>query len=78
MELPQGIDRDTVASVADEHGTPTYVTSATTVRDRFDSLRDAFPGARIQYAAKANTNPRILALLRESGAALDTVSVGEV
>lgn len=78
MELPQGIDRDTVASVADEHGTPTYVTSATTVRDRFDSLRDAFPGTRIQYAAKANTNPRILALLRESGAALDTVSVGEV
>ncbi|MCX2817755.1 diaminopimelate decarboxylase [Haladaptatus sp. F3-133] len=78
MELPQGIDRDTVASVADEHGTPTYVTSATTVRDRFDSLRDAFPGARIQYAAKANTNPRILALLRERGAALDTVSVGEV
>jgi len=77
MELPQDIDRDTLADVADEHGTPTYVTSAATVRDRFGALRDAFPDARIQYAAKANTNPRILRLLRERGAALDTVSLGE-
>lgn len=78
MELPEDIDDDTVADVADRHGTPTYVTSAATVRDRFDRLRDAFPDARIQYAAKANTNPRILGLLREQGAALDTVSLGEV
>ncbi len=78
MELPEDIDDDTVADVADRHGTPTYVTSAATVRDRFDRLRDAFPDARIQYAAKANTNPRILRLLRERGAALDTVSLGEV
>ena len=78
MELPEGTDAETVAEVADEHGTPTYVTSAETVRDRFDTLRDAFPEARIQYAAKANTNPRLLSLLRESGTALDTVSLGEV
>jgi diaminopimelate decarboxylase len=78
MRLPDGIDHDTLVGVADEHGTPTYVTSAATVRDRFDALRDAFPDARIQYAAKANTNPRILGLLREQGAALDTVSLGEV
>jgi len=78
MKLPEGIDPRTVKEVADEHGTPTYVTSAETVRARFDALRDAFPGARIQYAAKANTNPRVLRLLRERGAALDTVSLGEV
>ena len=78
MELPEGIDRDVLSRVADEQGTPTYVTSAATVRDRFDSLRDVFPDARVQYAAKANTNPRILRVLRERGAALDTVSLGEV
>lgn len=78
MELPEGIDRDVLSRVAEEQGTPTYVTSAATVRDRFDSLRDVFPGARVQYAAKANTNPRILRVLRERGAALDTVSLGEV
>ncbi len=78
MELPEGIDRDVIFRVADKQGTPTYVTSAATVRDRFDSLRDVFPDARVQYAAKANTNPRILRVLRERGAALDTVSLGEV
>ena len=78
MELPEGIDAETVGEVAEEHGTPTYVTSAETVRDRFDTLRDAFPVARLQYAAKANTNPRILRLLYERGAKLDTVSLGEI
>jgi len=78
MELPEGIDARTLADVTEEHGTPTYVTSAETVRDRFDALRGAFPEARIQYAAKANTNPRILRILRELGATLDTVSLGEV
>ncbi|MFW5984027.1 MAG: diaminopimelate decarboxylase [Halobacteria archaeon] len=78
MRLPDGTDRDALAGVADEHGTPTYVSSASTIRDRFAELRDAFPDARLQYAAKANTNPRILSILREQGAALDTVSLGEV
>jgi diaminopimelate decarboxylase len=78
MELPEGIDESTLAHVADEHRTPTYVTSAETVRDRYDALHDAFPDARIQYAAKANTNPRVLRVLHECGAALDTVSPGEV
>lgn len=76
--MPDEIDSPTLAGVADDHGTPTYVTSAETVRERFDALRDAFPDARIQYAAKANTNPRVLRLLRERGATLDTVSLGEI
>jgi len=78
MELPGGIDAGTLAQVAENHGTPTYITSVEMVRDRYDTLRDAFPETRIQYAAKANTNPRLLCLLRERGAALDTVSLGEV
>jgi diaminopimelate decarboxylase len=78
MELPEDIDAETLCQVADIHGTPTYVTSAATVRDRYATLRDAFPDARLQYAAKANTNPRLLRLLREQGAKLDTVSLGEV
>lgn len=78
MELPEGIDAPTLSDLADEHGTPTYATSAETVRDRFGALREAFPEARLQYAAKANTNPRVLRLLRGLGAKLDTVSLGEV
>lgn len=76
--LPQPLTPGGLEDLAARHGTPLYVTSADTVRDRFERLRGAFPGARIQYAAKANTNPRILELLREIGAALDTVSLGEV
>lgn len=76
--LPGSLSRSDLEALAEEHGTPLFVTAAETVRSRFRRLEDAFPGARIQYAAKANTNPRILALLREAGAALDTVSLGEV
>ncbi|HKK07809.1 MAG TPA: diaminopimelate decarboxylase, partial [Gemmatimonadota bacterium] len=54
------------------------MTDAATIRDRWGRLRSAFPTARIQYAAKANTNPAVLALLRAEGACLDAVSLGEV
>ncbi|HKK28561.1 MAG TPA: diaminopimelate decarboxylase [Gemmatimonadota bacterium] len=64
--------------MADRHGTPLYVTDAGVVRDRWSRLRAAFPEAEIHYAAKANTNPALLRVLREEGAGLDAVSEGEV
>ncbi len=76
-EIPSALE-GRLEEVADEHGTPTYVTSAETVRSRYRELRDAFPDARVQYASKANSNPEILRVLHEEGAAVDTVSLGEV
>lgn len=76
--LPAGLAADLLARLADRHGTPLFVTSAATIRSRFGRLRSAFPDARILYAAKANTNLRILELLRRCGTGLDAVSLGEV
>lgn len=78
MQLPRDLDADRLAALADRHGTPLYVTSAATVRERYREVAEAFPDATVQYAAKANGNPHLLALLRDEGAHLDCVSLGEV
>jgi diaminopimelate decarboxylase len=77
-DLPPALPPRLLEELAGVHGTPLYVTDAGVIRDRWHRLRSAFPDARIHYAAKANTNPAILALLRELGAGLDAVSLGEV
>jgi diaminopimelate decarboxylase len=66
--------------IAREVGTPTYVYSASMVRDRFvrlDAAVSALPH-RIHYTLKANSNAAILRLLRELGAGADVVSGGEL
>ncbi|MDY6765685.1 MAG: diaminopimelate decarboxylase [Halobacteria archaeon] len=78
MELPSDLEPPILEGLARDHGTPLYVTSAETIRRRYRELRNAFPDARVQYAAKANTNVRILEILRDLGASLDAVSLGEV
>ncbi len=66
--------------IADEVGTPTYVYSAATVRDRFERLDSALAGVphRVHYTLKANSNAAILGVLRELGAGADVVSGGEL
>ncbi|XGI83529.1 diaminopimelate decarboxylase [Halorutilales archaeon Cl-col2-1] len=78
MSLSLPVDPGKLEEAAEEFGTPVYVTDSETIRDRYSEMSDAFPDARIQYAAKANTNPRILEVLRDEGAAVDAVSLGEV
>jgi diaminopimelate decarboxylase len=78
VQLPRSLDADRLARLAEAHGTPLYVGCAATVRDRFRRAREAFPEAEICYAAKANGNPHLLRLLREMGASVDAVSLGEV
>lgn len=63
---------------AKTHGTPLYVYDAATLRARCRALRAAFPRAQIRYAMKANSNPALLALVREEGLGVDTVSPWEV
>lgn len=78
VKLPDGLTGDRLRRLAEEHGTPLYVTSGETVRARAREVREAFPEAEICYAAKANGNPHLLRLLRSEGARVDAVSLGEV
>lgn len=71
-------------AIAERHGTPLYVYGRSRILQNFDAIRRLFSGAgerleaRISFAAKANTHPRILRLLEQRGAWLDAVSPGEV
>ena len=66
--------------IADDVGTPTYVYSAATVRDRYERLDSALAGVphHVHYTLKANSNAAILHVLRELGAGADVVSGGEL
>ncbi len=64
--------------LADRYGTPLYVYSARYIRDRVKAYRQAFPGAIVCYAVKANFNPEIIRVAGEEGAGADIVSGGEL
>jgi diaminopimelate decarboxylase len=72
-----GVPLDRIAS---EVGTPTYVYSAATIRERFERLDRALAGVphRVHYTLKANSSAAILRLLRGLGAGADVVSGGEL
>src|SRR5215470_7442033 len=69
-----------VERIARDVGTPVYVYSAATIRDRYERLdRTLGPVPhRIHYTLKANSSSGILAVLRELGAGVDVVSGGEL
>lgn len=66
--------------IAEEQGTPTFVYSASTIRDHYNRLDDALSGIdhEVAYAVKANSNIAILKLLNGLGASFDIVSGGEL
>ena len=64
-----------VAEIARQFGTPTYIYDAAKIIERLDDLK-AFDV--IRYAQKACSNLAILDLVRCSGVLVDTVSAGEV
>ena len=67
-------------TLANQYGSPLYVYEAARIRDAFHTLARAFAvdDLRIHFAAKANTNPWILRILRQAGAWADVVSPGEI
>ena len=69
-----------LADLAEEHGTPLYVYSAATLRERYTSLDSAFDGLdhEVAYAVKANSNLSVLKLLANLGSGFDIVSGGEL
>jgi diaminopimelate decarboxylase len=69
-----------LTSVAEQFGTPTYVYSRGAILANYRRLASgltAIPGL-ICYSVKANSNLRILSLLRDAGAGFDIVSGGEL
>jgi diaminopimelate decarboxylase len=66
--------------LAKEYGTPLYVYSATSIRQRVQMFADAFAGMRhtLCYSVKANSNLSILRMLADFGTGFDIVSGGEL
>ena len=66
--------------IAAEVGTPVYIYSAATIRDRYERLDKMLAPVphRIHYTLKANSSRGILELLRGLGAGVDVVSGGEL
>jgi diaminopimelate decarboxylase len=69
-----------VESLVERFGTPAYVYSQAAVLDNFSRLKQSLASVPnlICYSVKANSNLRILSLLRQAGAGFDVVSGGEL
>jgi diaminopimelate decarboxylase len=73
-------DEVSLERLAEQHGTPLYVYSASQIRYRFGLFQQAFAGRAVTlcYAVKANSALAILRMLAELGAGFDIVSGGEL
>jgi diaminopimelate decarboxylase len=73
-------DQISAANLAKRFGTPLYVYSASTIRDRMRTFDRAFHGNphTVCYSVKANSNLGILRLLAGMGCGFDVVSGGEL
>jgi diaminopimelate decarboxylase len=73
-------DQVSLEELAQRFGTPLYVYSASTIRDRVRAFKQAFrkiPNT-VCYSVKANSNLGILLLLARMGCGFDVVSGGEL
>ena len=72
-----GVDLVTLARCV---GTPFHAYSASAIRQRIDTLHGQLRGldAQVCFAAKANSNGAVLALMHEAGVGADIVSAGEL
>jgi diaminopimelate decarboxylase len=66
--------------IARAAGTPTFVYSASGLRERYSRLVAALAAIphRVHYSLKANANRGVLAVLRDAGSGVDVVSGGEL
>ena len=62
------------------YGSPLYVYNEHILRRRCRDMRQlsAHPGFRVNYSAKANSNPSLLRIIREEGCLADAMSPGEL
>jgi diaminopimelate decarboxylase len=73
-------DNVSLTKLAKRYGTPLYLYSSTTIRERLGDLESAFRTFphTICYSVKANSNLTILRLLARQGCGFDVVSGGEL
>ena len=78
--LEMHADAVPLSKLAERYGTPLYVYSGSTVRERYQQFDKAFRGCEhsICYSVKANSNLSILRLLARLGSGFDVVSGGEL
>lgn len=69
-----------LARIAAEHGTPTYVYSAATMRRNYQRLAGSLSplDVNVCYAVKANSHLAVLRLFADLGSGFDLVSAGEI
>ncbi|MCO5120511.1 MAG: diaminopimelate decarboxylase [Burkholderiaceae bacterium] len=69
-----------LADIAERYGTPTFVYSASAIRNAYREFAKACAGRRVTicYALKANSNLAVVDLLAREGAGFDIVSAGEL
>ncbi len=69
-----------LARLAERFGTPLYVYSETTIKERYRQFNEAFKSCEhtVCYSVKANSNLSILRVLARLGAGFDIVSGGEL
>jgi diaminopimelate decarboxylase len=73
-------DRSPLTRLAERFGTPLYVYSATTIRERIRAFERAFRSVDhcLCYSVKANSNLSVLRMLAKLGCGFDVVSGGEL
>ena len=73
----EGVD---IQTIADIHGSPTYIYSSETILNNYRALDSALGELdhAIEYAVKANSNLSVLKLLIDAGSGFDIVSAGEL
>ncbi len=79
---PAGLFLENVrlADLADEHGTPLFVYSKSSMLDALAAYQKGFTGRKVQicYAVKANPALCVLQVFAEAGCGFDIVSLGEL
>ncbi len=77
--MPRRDQRDHAAAEAVERwGTPLYLTDLDAAAANLAAYRDAFPGALIAYAIKANPDPQLLRRFAAEGAGAEVVTAVEL
>ncbi len=67
-----------VTEIAEEVGTPVYITSKHLLESNIKAYMDAFPDAELLYAVKANNNLTLMKIIAKSGFGADVFSDGEL
>ena len=77
---PLSCGSHSLATLAEQHGTPLYIYSANQILERLALFQQALAGRShlVCYAVKANSSLAILRLLADHGAGFDIVSGGEL